>query len=104
MKLTIDIPEDGRQFQAFAGRELIAFTKGGYLYLKTQSCNYCGECCHDFPGTIYGNDSEGRCNKLVQYGDTWEYSAGNSAPFNCLGDPIEGDYPNCSIKYKKIKV
>ena len=102
--MEIDIPDDPRQFQAFKGRELIAFIKDGYLYQKIESCNLCGECCMDEPNTVYGIDSEGKCNKLVQYGDTWECGAGSSAPFHCLGDPNEGDYPICSIRYKKIKV
>ena len=104
MIIPLDIPDDPRQFQAFKGRELIAFIKDGYLYKKTESCSLCGECCMDNPGTVYGVDSEGKCNKLVQYGDTWECSAGSSAPFNCLSDPKEGDYPICSIRYTKIKV
>jgi len=104
MKITIDIPEDGRQFQAFAGRELIAFTRDGYLYHKVASCSLCGECCMDEPRTVYGFDDEGKCNKLVRYGDTWECAAGAEAPFNCLGDPKLEDYPSCSIRYKKTKV
>jgi len=103
-KITLTVEDDGRQFQAFKGRELIAFTRDGYLYIKTESCNLCGECCMDEPNTAYGIDDEGKCNKLVRFGDTWECSAGNAAPFNCLGDPNEGDYPNCSIKYSKVKV
>lgn len=37
MKVKITIPEDGRQFQAFAGRELIAFIKEGYQLTASKS-------------------------------------------------------------------
>lgn len=103
MKKMIDIPEDGRRFTAYAGRELIAFTDadGDFLYVKTESCNYCGECCMDSPGTVYGDDDEGKCNKLKRFGDTWECTAGAEAPWNCLDDPNREEYPMCSIRYKK---
>jgi len=103
-RITLVLEDDGRQFQAFKGRELIAFIRDGYLYRKTESCNLCGECCMDEPGTMYGVNDEGRCNMLVQYGDTWECAAGAEAPFHCLGDPLLEDYPTCSIRYKKTKV
>ena len=99
MKKMIDIPEDGRKFRAYAGRELIAFTEGDFLYVKTESCNYCGECCMHEPSTVYGNDAEGKCNMLSKNGDQWECTAGSEAPWRCLDDPIKIDC--CSIRYKK---
>ena len=100
----IDIPEDGRKFRAYAGRDLIAFTEGDFLYVKTESCNYCGECCMDNPNTVYGDDDEGKCNKLVKFGDTWECSAATEVPWNCMNDPDLSLYPTCSIKYRKRKL
>jgi hypothetical protein len=104
MKITIDIPEDGRQFQAFSGRELIAFVKGDgdTLYIKTTSCNYCGECCMESPSTIYGDDEEGKCKALVRTGDIWECGVGIEVPFRCLGDPKDVDC--CSITYREVKL
>lgn len=90
MKVTLDIPDDGRRFTAFYGRELIAFTKEDILYRKTVNCNRCGECCMNEPSTVFGNDDEGKCNKLVKYGDVWECAAGNQVPFDCVQyDPDE---------------
>lgn len=102
MKITLDIPDDGRAFKAYLGRELIAFIEGDYLVVKTESCNYCGECCMDEPETVYGVDDEGKCNKLVRFGDVWECAAGTRVPWNCLDDPV--DVPCCSIRYKKVRI
>lgn len=102
MKLSIDVPDDDRKLRVYKGRELIAFSEGDTLFLKTRSCNLCGECCMSSPNTIYGNDDEGKCNKLKKHGDTWECTAGVAVPWNCLDDPK--DVPSCSIRYKIIKL
>ena len=105
MKKTIDVPDDPRQFMVLKGQELIAYIKDGYLYEKIVSCSLCGSCCLDSPNISHiGDDDEGKCNALVRYGDTWECGAGMEKPWRCLGDPNEGEYPDCSIRYKKTKV
>ena len=102
MVITLDIPDDGRKFRALLGRELIAFTDGDDLVVKTQSCNLCGECCMDSPNTVYGYDDEGKCNKLVKFGDTWECTAGVEVPWFCLDDPKDVDC--CSIRYRRERI
>ena len=100
MTITLDIPDDGRKFRALLGRELIAFVEDDILYIKTQSCNFCGECCMDNPGV--DDDDEGRCRNLVKSGDKWECSMGVDVPWRCLDDPK--GYDCCSIMYKKVTV
>ena len=92
-----------RAIRVMAGRELIAEKMPGddHWKVKETSCNFCGMCCHDFPGTVYGNDSEGRCNKLQKNGDKWECAAGVQVPWTCLGDPTGIDC--CSITYRLVK-
>ncbi len=106
MILTIKIHDRfiGRRLILLAGTELIAKKEptDEFWQVKESSCNLCGECCMDEPNTVYGNDDEGKCNKLVQYGNTWECTAGVNKPYNCLDDPSPKDYP-CSITYKKVK-
>ena len=104
MKLPdIDDKYKERLLIVMAGRELVArkHPDDDFWLVKTQSCNYCGECCMDHPPTPYGVDDEGKCNKLVKFGDKWECAAGASAPWNCLNDPE--DIECCSIRYKKVK-
>jgi len=106
MKIILDIPDkfSNRRLILLAGVELVAKKEptSDFWLLKETSCNLCGECCMDEPGTVFGNDDEGKCNKLVKYGDTWECSAGVDKPYNCLDDPGINDYPSCSITYKKV--
>lgn len=104
MKLPeIDDKYKDRVIMIMAGVELVAFKypHEDEWSVKTVSCNLCGECCMDEPNSPYGNDDEGKCNKLVQYGDTWECGALHERPWTCLGDPINN--PFCCIEYKKIK-
>lgn len=105
MKITLNVPDDGRKIRVLAGRELVAFTdetEPGILFVKIQSCNLCGECCMDEPSTIYGVDDEGKCNMLVKFGDTWECGAGVQVPYSCIDDPTRIEC--CSIKYNKVRI
>lgn len=100
--ITLELPDDGRQFKAFKGRELVAREDGDTLLIKTVSCNYCGECCMNSPNTPFGNDDEGKCNKLVRNGPgKWECSA-LKVPFDCLDDPFDVDI--CCIKYESVRI
>jgi len=98
--MKIDIPDDERRLTVFRGRELKMFTKGDYLYTKTVSCNYCGECClSDAPFP----DDEGKCRHLARHGDVWECSAGNQVPFDCVQyDPSDKEY--CCIEHTKARI
>ena len=102
MRKLIDIPEDGRAFKAFAGRNLIAFTdaEGDFLYVTKVPCNRCGECCmKDAPFP----DDEGRCTYLIQNGNEFECNAGNMVPYDCVQyDP--SDEPYCCIEYTKKRL
>ena len=104
MKLPdIDDKYEERAIRIMAGRELVAKKSPGdkYWLVKETSCNFCGECCLDFPGTIYGSDDEGKCNALVKNGKQWECSAGVQVPWTCLDDPHSIDC--CSITYRWVK-
>jgi len=104
MKLP-DIPDKYKERRIFimAGTELAAFKHPNedFWRIKETSCNLCGECCMDYPNSPYGNDDEGKCNKLVRYGDTWECGALDKRPWNCLGDPVNN--PHCCITHRKEK-
>lgn len=102
------IPKEFRdgKLMILSGRRLIAFKNPDedFWYVKTEHCNYCGECCMDDPRTCYGVDDEKKCNMLEKHGGgTWECGARDRVPYNCLDDPKLEDYPNCSIRYKKVK-
>ena len=106
MKIEIEIDDKyaERKILILAGVELVAFKNPGdnFIYVKTTSCNKCGECCMDEPITHFGNDDEGKCNMLVQNGPEWECGAGDKRPWCCLDDPK--GYPTCSIKHKIVWV
>jgi hypothetical protein len=100
----IDDKYSERAIKILAGRELVAqkLPWDKYWMVKVVGCNLCGECCMDNPNTCYGVNDEGKCNALVQFGDTWECSAGDRVPYNCLDDPVDIDI--CSIRHKWVKV
>ena len=106
MKIEIEIDDRfaERRILILSGTELVASKNSwdDFWEIKEESCNLCGECCMNEPGTFFGNDDEGKCNKLVQYGDTWECTAGDERPWRCLDDPK--DIPSCSIRHKVVKV
>ena len=105
MKLPdIDDKYAERELWVLAGQELVARKSPGdkHWRVKETGCNKCGECCMDSPHSrisIFGNDSEGKCNLLVKNGREWECGANQDKPYKCLGDP---DFVECcSITYRK---
>ena len=106
MKITFDIPDElkASNIRVLAGFALIAQKKGDedFWLVKETHCNYCGECCMNFPPTPFGCDEEGKCNALIKDADRWICSKWADRPFRCISDPIDVDY--CSITYRKVKV
>ena len=106
MKIELDLPDwvfdKTSTLRILKGLELVAFREPKKEWkVKKVRCVQCGECCLDMPDghTPFGSDEEGKCNALKKEGDKWICTAGDKKPFVCLGDPLKGNTPSCSIEY-----
>jgi len=93
------------------GMELLArHLPGNKLQIKITRCNFCGECCLDYPNAPKEwIDDEGKCIKLVKdkiYPDieVLKCCATYHKPYSCLHDPNKLNTPDCCIEYKEVDI
>ena len=83
MKVVIDIPDrfEGLNLRLIAGQELVAYKLSGReWYVKSSSCDRCGDCCKDIAGSSLPN-VDGVCDYLSEDNTC---SLGIRRPFSCL--------------------
>lgn len=93
-----------QQISIIAGMEmLVEYYPGQKIKLKTERCIKCGGCCMTFPGTVFGQDEEGKCKMLVKEGDLWICDAKYDKSFRCLQDPNKINDPDCAIQHDEFE-
>lgn len=106
-QMILNLPDwaKNQQIMVLAGMELLVYyVPGDKIQIKKVRCNFCGDCCLDYPDTPYGVDDEGKCNKLEFDGDKWICLARFHKPYNCLHDPLKENVPDCNIEHDPIDI
>lgn len=95
-----------QEILVLAGMEvLVDYVPGDPIKIKTTRCNFCGDCCLDFPPTPFENDEEGRCVKLERTPQgEWKCTAGFDKPYKCLLDVSKANSPDCVIEHDLIEI
>lgn len=108
MKLEIDLPDwcDERHLYFFAGQECFAYRlyPENILYLKTERCSVCGNCCRGQNPILPNIGPSGSCIYLGAAGVDNECGLNvGDKPFRCCIDVHKPKTPGCTIEHKVVK-
>jgi hypothetical protein len=106
--MILNLPDwaQDQEISLTAGMELlIHYIPGKPIEVKRVRCNFCGDCCMDYPNSPYGNDDEGKCLKLRRnvHGQ-WKCDSKFDKPYRCLQDPQKVNSPDCIIEHDLIDI
>jgi len=106
--MILNLPDwaQDQEISLIAGLEMLVHrVPGNPIEIKRVRCNFCGDCCLDYPHSPYGNDDEGKCNMLERNAHgQWKCQAKFDRPFRCLQDPLKANSPDCTIEHDLIDI